>query len=840
MSTFSHFYRKLRSKKYTIKKDLRLLVGRYNFKFVSIAISVLFLWFAFERLFLDLLIDNVVIYFEFFELSTIWEILLFTFFVGIISFRFIRLILGYNENQKHLWISLPFLTIYAYYRLIDLSVFSFFKFSFFGSVAYLDFLLVELLYAFLSIGYLNFRTVLLSEKRHECLSPAYEDDIPWSIGCEDKLNRLKAAESLSEDIIRRPKGPSYAYGIVGNWGDGKTSFLNMVEKNLREDNRVIIIHFNPWKSYGSESIIKDFFLTLKTGLKLYSSDVLPSIDNYLRTLLNLNDSRLLNLIRLALLKENDTYSRYDEVNSAIKKIGKKIVIFIDDLDRLDSDETIQIIKIIRNSANFTNTIFIAAYDKGYLNTSIKKFSEYKHTLFAEKIFQYEILLPSYPPIILENELKDILKKGFPEDVSLHQQIDSIIRFETENLIYIPGVEESVFGIEKLITNLRDVKRIATSLIKGYSPIKHEVSFHDMFYLVLLKVKYYEIYSALKAQMVLKSNPNNFSYLEFCEKKFEDNFNKELKFNEWAKHILNMLFPSNISGKSSLNIAYVNNFATYFTDQLFEKLSRGIFNKAMAGEKVLIKSLIGEWLSDGYLPDILEYLDDINLRSLPSSKEFENFLEMQFELIEHNKKPNIHRFINNFEHPSNVEIAKLFYKGVQTKVQNLLTNKLQSALYPYRIRIIVRELIANYHYAKTEYDFFISKKDLQEIVIGYLRNYLDQSDDLDNDGMWLYYSCIDYIDDDHKIHLLVEASKVMKKFIIDKNANFYLDNFIVKYSEPDEGLRKGEAFVESIFGSYEEFERFIFKEDISYHGISKLHRFYKEYKENNFRPIKWVD
>jgi len=820
------------------KKYLRQLMVQRNFWVFLIPLIVLFFWFAFEELFLRLLIKKVIPFFNYFELPVFLEALLFVFFAGFILFQILKIVNGYIEHQKILWIQLPLLIIYSNYRFAA-NVFDFFRFSFLNEIAYFDILLFQLFFVIISLSRYTIKSPFIYGSKIDSNQLIVEDE-PWVKGKSDKLNRLKAAKALSKEICGREKSNSYAYGVVGGWGDGKTSFLNMVEYSLKDEEGVIIIHFNPWKSSSPKSIQKDYFLTLKTGLRFYSSEVLPAIDSYLKSLLNLTNTRLTNFLEDAMLKESDLLSKYDEVNTAIKRINKKIIIIIDDIDRLDSNEIIEIIKIIRNSANFSNTIFIAAYDKGYLNNAIRAFSEYKHSLFVEKIFQHEIFLPTYPSIILENELKKILKESFPGNISLHQEIDSTIKFTSNEIQYIPpGVIDSSFDIEKIITSLRDVKRIAISFINSYSPIREDVAFQDMFYLVLLKVKFYEVFIELPLKKFLTSNGKNFNFLLFDEEKFDNTF-KEKEYNDLAlaKGILKILFPEEVNTSNTLKISYINSFPLYFTNQLFEKLSRGTFKKALEGRKEEIKQSVYNWVQNNYQQDIFEYLGDININSLASIIEFENYLEIQFELINHNKMDNIHGLIHNFENPRKQEVADLFYKGEQLKVEKILTDKLKNALYPFRTRIIVRELIGNYFYERDGYAFFISKKELQNTAVGYLKRYLNQSDDLDNDGMWLYYSCIHYIDNEHKIHLLDDANEMMKKFIINKNHNYYLDNFIVKYSVPDVGFRKGEAFVESIFGSYNDFEDFIYDENIEYHNINELRRFYKEYKKNNYRPIKW--
>lgn len=86
---------------------------------------------------------------------------------------------------------------------------------------------------------------------------------------------------------------------------------------------------------------------------------------------------------------------FNYINDSIKKSGFQIVVFIDDLDRLYENEILEILKLIRNSASFANTIFIVAYDRNYLVSAINRVNSYHPDAYMEKIFQIEIALPAY-------------------------------------------------------------------------------------------------------------------------------------------------------------------------------------------------------------------------------------------------------------------------------------------------------------------------------------------------------------------------------------------------------------------------------------------------------------
>ena len=51
---------------------------------------------------------------------------------------------------------------------------------------------------------------------------------------EDRLNRARFAEVLAEQIASAPGSGGVVFGLLGPYGSGKTSILNMVEETLKE------------------------------------------------------------------------------------------------------------------------------------------------------------------------------------------------------------------------------------------------------------------------------------------------------------------------------------------------------------------------------------------------------------------------------------------------------------------------------------------------------------------------------------------------------------------------------------------------------------------------------
>ena len=63
----------------------------------------------------------------------------------------------------------------------------------------------------------------------------FKEDCPISLLDDDKLNRREFAESLAQAILNHKKENCLTISLMGKWGSGKTSFMNLLRSILCED-----------------------------------------------------------------------------------------------------------------------------------------------------------------------------------------------------------------------------------------------------------------------------------------------------------------------------------------------------------------------------------------------------------------------------------------------------------------------------------------------------------------------------------------------------------------------------------------------------------------------------
>ncbi|MFK0388621.1 peptide chain release factor-like protein, partial [Campylobacter coli] len=96
----------------------------------------------------------------------------------------------------------------------------------------------------------------------------------------------------------------------------------------------------------------------------------------------------------------------NEINTALLNIDIKIIIVIDDLDRLADTDIQEIFQLVRSIADFKNTIYILSYDEEIVSKALDKIQKDKGGKYIEKIVQVPIKLPK----VSQENLKDIFIK----------------------------------------------------------------------------------------------------------------------------------------------------------------------------------------------------------------------------------------------------------------------------------------------------------------------------------------------------------------------------------------------------------------------------------------------
>jgi predicted KAP-like P-loop ATPase len=316
----------------------------------------------------------------------------------------------------------------------------------------------------------------------------------------DILGYKAIARHLADRIMTAADPEGFTIAIYGEWGSGKTSLLNMTNFFLGErekSEQPIVVAFNPWWFSGHEELAREFFIALRTGLESQ-----PGIGEAVRVALN-SLGNLVSYIpyeqvarlgkglsELTSKSEKTVPQLKTEISNELRKLGRTIVVTIDDLDRLTAEEIRQVFRVVKAVADFPNVIYLMAFDQEIVAKALSDPNGLSGKSFLEKIVQVPIALPA----IDRTALKKMLFKQLDE---LEPNPDPA-RFDATHW-------GNVFldGIEPLLATPRHVVRLINALRFTYPAVREEVNFVDFVAVETLRI------FCPKAYELVKDNPEMF-------------------------------------------------------------------------------------------------------------------------------------------------------------------------------------------------------------------------------------------------------------------------------------------------------------------------------------------
>lgn len=325
-------------------------------------------------------------------------------------------------------------------------------------------------------------------------------DLPIAKLEEDGLNRGSFAESLAKTLVQYSFPSSLTIGLYGEWGSGKTSLLNMVFENVeRIDDGVVVLRFNPWLCSDSKQLVTQFFKQMATAIKLKkraADKAWELIDQYADILGATSVIPVAGEIVAAFTKvltkkaEEETKERTNDLqeskNQIIKKLKDekiKIIVSIDDIDRLSEEEIVAVFQLVKSLADFPNTIYVLAFDYDVVVRALGKVQHGDGKEYLEKIVQVPFEIPA-------PNIDDIHEALFSK---LNRILGDIPEEDWDKETWVELFQQ---GIKNYIRSIRDVIRYTNVFSLKYELLKNETSVVDLLGLTCLQVFEPTVYSKL--------------------------------------------------------------------------------------------------------------------------------------------------------------------------------------------------------------------------------------------------------------------------------------------------------------------------------------------------------
>lgn len=464
----------------------------------------------------------------------------------------------------------------------------------------------------------------------------------------DDLKFAPFASRVAKGIMNYSQDETFILSLEGEWGSGKTTLINFIKNeinNSEKKDKYKIIHFNPWLLTDINQVVKLFFdelmkIILSVTIDAKKDEFIKDMKKFFAFISP--DSIFFGVDGVGKIKY-DTKEWFEDkeadnlevikekINKYLKSIDKKIVIVIDDIDRLTDEETEFIFRLTKGIADFDNLIYILLYDKDVVSKSLEKFKAENGQKYLEKIVQYPLSVPKPHKVTIKNllfkELDEILSKLEDENVSY------IFNKDTWNEVH------SIIG--NYIKTIRDINQIVNIISFEYPIIAEDVNFTDFFIISLIKLKNHILYEFIQNQSnSFFINTNRGYSTEEETKRIQKNFSDNLKEFHEFKDLLEISFPAlntydyrGLSGHKNKRISDINHFEKYFSFSVPD-------DKVSMKEYYEIKELL--------IGNDFEAFKEIMLK-VDEEQKSSYFLDMFYEFdepIEKNEKENI--FINTLK------------------------------------------------------------------------------------------------------------------------------------------------------------------------------------------------
>lgn len=422
---------------------------------------------------------------------------------------------------------------------------------------------------------------------------------------EDLYGRNRLVENIAKVIEAKTKDEhsSFTIGVYGAWGEGKTSVLNLLKELLSNKNNIVICSFNPWILSSQEAIIQEFFISICNAL---SSSTENSVTDFIKRYGGLvsyamtgvgyalqftpvpilpmflqNAAKQLDKIRTLLPEREPLSKQKKRINEELKKSCKHLVVFVDDLDRLDKEEIHMVFRLIRQVADFENVIYVVAMDVNKVASAISSF--YGNDInegyqFVEKIINFPILLPQVNPRAL---------KEFADS-----QLESMLDV---NQIKSDDRGKVIKYLSQLFSTKREWVRYLNNLQIMLDLTKGEVDQYDLCLIEALRTIAPAIESLIYSHKELLCGSVESS--EIFGKEYQETKTKKSKLlddiitkipttkQDISIRILNKLFPEQYNG---LNFDYV----------IHKRICSAIYF-----DKYFIKQILSEYISDVEIDEV---------------------------------------------------------------------------------------------------------------------------------------------------------------------------------------------------------------------------------------------
>ncbi|WP_306553811.1 KAP family NTPase [Acidovorax facilis] len=280
---------------------------------------------------------------------------------------------------------------------------------------------------------------------------------------DDLLSNETQAKSFAESVLASSLHPGLVFGVDGPWGVGKTSFINLAQCYWeRAADEVIVCRFEPLR-YASEPdladrLIRDLSAAIQS--KVFAPEFRSAASRYARLIKGKADISFLGF-KLSLEPSQETVDELlDDIDEVLRRIGRRVIVVIDDLDRLDAKTVNNVLFATRRTFKLSQATYVLCYDTEVLAGGKEEGSRARE--FLEKFVTVKLSL-----FVDSSSIRDFLRRDWQ---GAQAQIGSV---PSDTMVRLGAVLNELANILDgdsaakylpLVGDLRKVKRFINAIL----------------------------------------------------------------------------------------------------------------------------------------------------------------------------------------------------------------------------------------------------------------------------------------------------------------------------------------------------------------------------------------
>ncbi|SDF39733.1 P-loop NTPase fold protein [Dyella sp. 333MFSha] len=343
----------------------------------------------------------------------------------------------------------------------------------------------------------------------------------------DQLDRLPFAQAVVEVLALVNRDHGLTVSVEGPWGSGKTSAMAIIEEQLRIEARrsPVFVHFNPWLVGDRDALLRQFLGRIAEAVELTdSAEAATKVAKQLTSYAKLFDvvkwipgaEPMASIVKgvlsgaghataaIAKEKSANLEKRKEKVEKALRAFPRRIIVFLDDMDRLMPIEVYEMVRILKAVADLPNIGHVVAWDPRYVNDALASVHIPHADGFLDKIVQFRMPLPRLAGIDKETLVNQALE-AMPSD-ALRE--------------YFPGAQGRLSvlyakALRDLLEHPRDIHRVFNTVRTIEPSLRGEIVLADIIGLAALMVRCSPVFHMLQRhpRRFVGSLPDEISLLD---------------------------------------------------------------------------------------------------------------------------------------------------------------------------------------------------------------------------------------------------------------------------------------------------------------------------------------